>query len=107
MKFKLYIITLCLIVVLPSCSNDDNGGNSLDNIVLITPSDGETPVSRTPDFAWSPYADGDQITYTLALGTSADAMIEIASDLTLSTYSVALADVLELETEYFWKVTDY
>ena len=108
MKLKNLLYLTFFIGSLLSCSNDDNrGGVQLDNIVLSAPSDGATPVSKTPQFTWETYDNGTTVTYSVFMGTTAENLSVIASDLSTTAFTIEEANALELETEYFWKVIAY
>ena len=108
MKLKNLLYLTLFVVSLLSCSNDDDGGGvQLDNIVLSAPSDGATPVSKTPQFTWETYDNESTVTYSVHMGTTAENLSEIVSDLSTTAFTIEEADALELETEYFWKVMAY
>ena len=108
MKLKNLLYLTLFVVSLLSCSNDDDGGGvQLDNIVLSAPSDGATPVSKTPQFTWETYDNESTVTYSVHMGTTAENLSKIVSDLSTTAFTIEEADALELETEYFWKVMAY
>ena len=109
MKLKNLLYLTLFVVSLLSCSNDDDGGSELqlDDLILSSPSNGERPVSITPEFSWQEYIDEGTVTYSVFLGTTSGGLSEIVSDLSATDFRVAETDALALEGNFFWKVVAY
>ncbi|MBO6534398.1 MAG: hypothetical protein JJ967_15300, partial [Muricauda sp.] len=67
----------------------------------MSPTNNESPVSKTPSISWENYDSDQPITYSLFLGTSENTLTEIESGLTVTSYDIETDDALDLNTEYF------
>nr|WP_292963433.1 MULTISPECIES: hypothetical protein [unclassified Allomuricauda] len=111
-------ILVCFTLILLGCSSDDNGKSgddgdddgdviTIETLTTLSPADNESPVSKTPTISWENHDSDKQITYSLFLGTSEDALTEIESGLTTTSHEIGEADALALNTDYFWQVVAF
>ncbi len=111
MKLKNILSSTFCFIILLSCSNDDNNNSGevsqLENLVLSSPSEGESPVDNTAEFSWQAYTADGTVTYSLFLGTTSGNLSETASDLSNAEFSISESNALDLETTYFWQVVAY
>ncbi len=72
----------------------------------LYPADGETGVSVMPMFQWEPSTDeeGDDITYSVMISSDQTNWRRISAGSATSVSLPSTMDILEVETEYFWKV---
>lgn len=106
-----FLLTFGLAIVLYSCETD-NSDNSMpieensapNEFALVTIANNSVDVQTLPSFSWETATDtdDDNVTYDLLLDTNPNPNTVIAASLTSTSY--ALANELELDTTYYWKV---
>ncbi|MCB0375598.1 MAG: hypothetical protein KDD04_06735, partial [Sinomicrobium sp.] len=105
MKTKKIILPVFLMLLLMSCSKDNNIKNLPPrNFNLVTVADGAMEVDLLPTFFWNAATDpeGRPVTYTLYLDTIVNPVTVYAESITGTTYNVM--EPLLTYTQYYWKV---
>ncbi|WP_298348080.1 kelch repeat-containing protein [uncultured Dokdonia sp.] len=106
-----FLLTFGLAIVLYSCETDSSDdstpieeNNAPNEFALVTIANNSVDVQTLPSFSWETAidTDGDMVTYDLLLDTNPNPNSIIAASLTSTSY--ALANELELDTTYYWKV---
>jgi hypothetical protein len=106
-KSKILIIILLVLISL-SCSKDDENLNPKNQapskFTLLTPNANKEDITRNTTFSWQQATDpdGDNVSYDLYIGFDLGTTELIVSD--LSTTSYTLAELLDFDTQYLWRV---
>jgi len=93
-----WVVALVLVFLITSCFLFEK---KLSPIINLKPAIGSTLIGPEVPFGWNGGTFGeDQTLYSLFIGTSEDALTEVASEMTSKTVDLDL----ECNQRYFWKV---
>ncbi|MEW4925614.1 energy transducer TonB [Algibacter sp. 2305UL17-15] len=110
MKFKRELSIVILLLLFIACSSDTDNKEEVGvnqnplGFDLLGIVNNAKNIGLFPSFSWEAAIDpdGDSVTYDFYLDTNSDPAQKVATDLSLTEYSISTS--LELNTDYYWAV---